>query len=670
MWTFTIALALLVASGATTAERPRYTAGALGNTLTASYDLGGRRTDIRNPNTGHLYRYAYDRVGNVTSLSNDVMMAREDRFGGRVDHRYGYDALDRLVSAEGSWETRNGKREQYTLGFSYSDIHTPLRKTQEHTTRNRGTGRAIVQRRTSYDFAYEYGGSRPHAPSRIGDDDYRYDPNGNTTLVDDRRSGQRRTMVWDEEDRVASISDNGRTTAFVYDHSGIRTAKIGAGGETVYVNPLFTVRNGSVATKHVFIGTDRIASKLSPGRAHVSPRDDDLVSVMLGRWWLHRSASGWEHARNLEMNPHYRVPSALPDGGTPETNFLYFYHSDHLGSTSYVTDSEGELYEHVQYFPTGEVWVQEASNTERLPHLFTSRELDQETGLSYHTARYYNPRTSLWISADPIAPRYLDGAPNAGVFLPLNLQTYCYSWNSPATVSDPDGACPMCATGAAGAGIGAAVGGGGYLLSRLIGGGPVSLRALAGATFGGAVTGGMAGMTGGASLLTQVAGGALAAASGGIVQRTIAHGADSPEANDYGAVVSDAATGAMVTMVGMMLQQAVKILAAERAARAAQAGAAGINIGEQGLGHVLARHFPGGAQAAGKSLFNAGETVPGLVRGAESVAPVLQKGGNFARIVDAGRAIGVDRTTSLPTTIYTVITNQAGNLVTMFPGVP
>ena len=444
MCIFTIALALLIASGAAAAERPRCAADAAGHTITASYDLGGRRTDIRNPNTGHLYRYAYDRVGNVTSLSNDVRMAREDRFGGRVDHRYGYDALDRLVSAEGSWETRNGKREQYTLGFSYSDIHTPLRKTQEHTTRNRGTGRAIVQRRTSYDFAYEYGGSRPHAPSRIGDDDYRYDPNGNTTLVDDRRSGQRRTMVWDEEDRVASISDNGRTTAFVYDHSGTRTAKIGAGGETVYVNPLFTVRNGSVATKHVFIGTDRIASKLSPGRAHVSPRDDDLVSVMLGRWWLHRSASGWAHARNLEMNPHYRVPSALPDGGTPETNFLYFYHSDHLGSTSYVTDSEGELYEHVQYFPTGEVWVQEASNTERLPHLFTSRELDQETGLSYHTARYYNPRTSLWISADPIAPRYLDGAPNAGVYRPANLQTYCYSWNNPATVSDPDGACPWC----------------------------------------------------------------------------------------------------------------------------------------------------------------------------------------------------------------------------------
>src|SRR6185295_18913639 len=42
-----------------------------------------------------------------------------------------------------------------------------------------------------------------------------------------------------------------------------------------------------------------------------------------------------------------------------------------------------------------------------------------------------------------------------------------------------------------------------------------------------------------------------------------------------------------------------------------------IRIGEQGLSHVLERHFPGGAMAAGKSLFNAGETVPALVRAAE-----------------------------------------------------
>ncbi|MBI4510547.1 MAG: hypothetical protein HY698_13015 [Deltaproteobacteria bacterium] len=88
-----------------------------------------------------------------------------------------------------------------------------------------------------------------------------------------------------------------------------------------------------------------------------------------------------------------------------------------------------------------------------------------------------------------------------------------------------------------------------------------------------------------------------------------------------------------------------------------------INVGERGLGHVLARHFPGGAQTAGKSLFSAGETVPGLVRGAEGVAPVLQRGGNFQRVVEAGRAIGVNRATGLPTTTYIVITDAAGNLI-------
>jgi hypothetical protein len=99
-------------------------------------------------------------------------------------------------------------------------------------------------------------------------------------------------------------------------------------------------------------------------------------------------------------------------------------------------------------------------------------------------------------------------------------------------------------------------------------------------------------------------------------------------------------------------------------------GGAIIRIGARGFNHVMARHFPGGAQTAGKSLFNAGETIPRLVRAAERMAPVAQSGGNFERIIQAGRAIGVDRATGLPTSTYTVIPDRAGNLVTMFPGVP
>jgi hypothetical protein len=78
----------------------------------------------------------------------------------------------------------------------------------------------------------------------------------------------------------------------------------------------------------------------------------------------------------------------------------------------------------------------------------------------------------------------------------------------------------------------------------------------------------------------------------------------------------------------------------------------------------------GGAVTLGKSIFNAGEDVKGLINAAEGVSPVRQAGGNFERQVDAGRTIGTDHATGAPTSTYTVITKPNGNLVTAFPGKP
>jgi hypothetical protein len=112
------------------------------------------------------------------------------------------------------------------------------------------------------------------------------------------------------------------------------------------VNQWYTVRNREVATKHVWAGTTRIASSLVPG---VKPAGTN---------------NGTGTAKNQD-------------------NFLYFFHPDHLGSSSYVSDSIGKPYEHLEYFPFGETWVEESSNTQRTPYLFTSKELDEETGLYY-----------------------------------------------------------------------------------------------------------------------------------------------------------------------------------------------------------------------------------------------------------------------------------------------
>lgn len=412
-----------------------------GNGIRTHYDYDARSRRLATLEAGEFQRYTYgfDKVGNITSLVNDVQHARPNEYGGRVEQIFSYDDLYRLTNASGTWFQPPGKRNEYSYELQYDDIHNVRLKNQQHWIRNRTDSKPIPQHKTTYAWNYDYGSAKPHAATHIGDRTFFYDDNGNQTGWDDDHSGQRRTIVWDEENRVRSISDNGHTTRFVYDDGGDRIIKTGAQGETVYVNDKWTVRNRSVGTKHVYVGTTRIASKLSPGDAHVRPDEHDLVSMMLGKWWEHRSANGHESGRNVEKNPHYEVPSEMPDDGMPDTNFLYFYHPDHIGSTSYVTDVDGELYEHMQYFPSGEPWVDQRSNTERLPHLFSGKELDQETGLFYFGARYYDPRVGFWASADPLGTGYLDGAGVGGVYNPVNLATYTYVAHNPLRLVDPDG---------------------------------------------------------------------------------------------------------------------------------------------------------------------------------------------------------------------------------------
>ena len=95
----------------------------------------------------------------------------------------------------------------------------------------------------------------------------------------------------------------------------------------------------------------------------------------------------------------------------------YFYHPDHLGSVSVVSNHKGVPYERVEYLPFGEVWIEDVDPATRyIPFRFTSKELDRETGLYYYGARYYEPKVSRWMSADPagwelINPMDEDGEP-------------------------------------------------------------------------------------------------------------------------------------------------------------------------------------------------------------------------------------------------------------------
>jgi RHS repeat-associated protein len=91
----------------------------------------------------------------------------------------------------------------------------------------------------------------------------------------------------------------------------------------------------------------------------------------------------------------------------------FYYHPDHLGSSSYITNLDGEVAQHIEYVPFGEVFIEERNNTWNTPYLFNAKEFDEETGMYYYGARYYEPRLSLWMSVDRFAEKYPNSTPYA-----------------------------------------------------------------------------------------------------------------------------------------------------------------------------------------------------------------------------------------------------------------
>ena len=115
----------------------------------------------------------------------------------------------------------------------------------------------------------------------------------------------------------------------------------------------------------------------------------------------------------------------IPNDTTREETF--FYHSDHLGSTSYITDDKANITQYDAYLPYGELLVDEHSSSEELPYKFNGKEMDEETGLYYYGARYMDPKISMWLGVDPMIEKYPEISP------------YIYCHNNPIVLIDPDG---------------------------------------------------------------------------------------------------------------------------------------------------------------------------------------------------------------------------------------
>ncbi len=280
---------------------------------------------------------------------------------------------------------------------------------------------------------------------------FSYDANGNllgiytgTKQGDILKVNNTRTMLWDEENHLLATCDNGYLTAYWYDAAGERTVKMSGDGEgvningvvsagrtgtanfTAYVNPYLVVRNGGEYTKHIYMGGQRITSKVSnSGIFSTSPVKDTLQTKYASQTAALKTRfdslgvqyKGTEHSGSIISNAPTTASSS------------YFYHSDHLGSTSLITDISGEIVQHVEYVPFGGTFIDErrTANSWHTPFLFSGKERDVETGLLYVSQRYQDEKYGIWYSVDQMAEKY------------PNISSYVYCANNPVIFVDPDG---------------------------------------------------------------------------------------------------------------------------------------------------------------------------------------------------------------------------------------
>ncbi|MDQ0473500.1 RHS repeat-associated core domain-containing protein [Labrys wisconsinensis] len=364
---------------------------ASGQPLVTAYADGLASTATYDPARGWLTSLVHQpAAGGTALLSLSYTRALTGRIGAITDQldaasteswTYTYDDLDELKAAT------NAGNSAYSETYAY-DIAGNL-------TSKRWVGA----------YAYPAPGPsavQPHAVTTAGNYSFSYDANGN--MLQSLLSGViNRDHAWDGENRpveVRSYSSAGvltLTSSFVYGPDGTRLKK------TVKANP----RGCSLS---------------------LSQQPDETTLYAFGDERVTYSASTNPCVPTTPTWITYPTPETKREAVPGQAAQTYTLLKDHLGSLRIVADGSGTPATASSYTPFGLQRSDLASTATREDKAFIGERQD-ETGLLYLNARYYDPRIARFVSPD-----WWD--PTQGT---VGTDRYGYAANDPVNVADPSG---------------------------------------------------------------------------------------------------------------------------------------------------------------------------------------------------------------------------------------
>ena len=452
-------------------------------------DAAGRLL-IKTLPDGSEITYTYDTLGRLTAVDD-----------GKWPLAYEYDLQDRLISEHQGWATL---RYQYDTLGQLSNCRLPDGNRLHYHYQKGGALKAIDlngQRLTGHRFAggletlrqqgslvshYQYdeqGRLQDHAVSQLNargniDGDplyrrhYRYDANGNLSLLSDSRKGQK-SYAYDPLDRLIEVRGQ-HPEHFIHDPAGnlldqstefqrhgsyanIKGNRLLMQGDShfdydAYGN-LSQERRGTgqrLTRDYRYDGQHRLIGITLPDGSQVAYRYDAFGRriakevdgtttqfIWQGERLIAESAQqkglrGISHYSSYLYEPGTFKPLALLQGEGKGAE-VYHYQLDHLGTPQELTTHSGQIVWSAHYRAYGNVLKLDKAEISN-PLRFQGQYYDEESGLHYNRHRYYNPNTGRYLTPDPIK---LAGGLNSYQYVPNPT-----GWVDPLGLSCVEGDCP------------------------------------------------------------------------------------------------------------------------------------------------------------------------------------------------------------------------------------